>query len=188
MANLKGPGAMTGVNLIARHYDSSVHTNEKTGKTSKFVDVMVDARDQRGQGDKNLHISTRKETGKDGKARYNNSAAYSSEGQFDKIIEATGPNTEPILNKEGEKVGTAYGFKGSLMPSQRGGLIVNTNKPLGQSDFKMEKGTLDNQFEAMKAAKGAAPAQEQAAQAETPAAQAPAAEAAEVQNDEPSFG
>lgn len=194
MANLKGPGAMTDVNLIARVYDSAVYTNEKTGKTTRFVDVMVDARDQRGQGDKNLHISTRKETAKDGKERYNNTAAYSAdqEGQFAKMVEAAGPNGVPVLNKQGEKVGSAFAFKGSLMPASRGGLIVNTNKELKQSDFKMENDTLDKQFAAMKAAKAApdkaAPAAE--AQAETQA-QAPAAEAAEpaqVENDEPAIG
>lgn len=189
MAVLKGPGAMTGVNLVARQYFTSEHTNEKTGKTSKFADVMIDHRDSRGKDQTNLHVSTRKIEGKDGKPRYSNDAAYAAEGQWDKIVAAAGDNVQPILNKEGEQVGNAYGVKASLMKASRGGLIINTNKPLEASDFKMKPKTVDKQFESMKAAKETKAVQ--APQADAPeATQVQAAEvsAAEVSNDEPSFG
>jgi hypothetical protein len=163
MALLKGKGAMTGVNLIAKVYDNGA---TKDGK-SHYADIQVDARDPRGPVQTNLHLKSERVTGPDNKERYANTAPYSV-GQMEEIIKAAGPNKEPLLNKDGEAVGTVYGLKGNVMPASRGtGLVVNT-KSIEASDFKVDANTLDNQFASMKAAKEA--------QASAKEAQAPAPE------------
>src|SRR2546423_1259928 len=100
MAELKGPGAMTGVNLIAKVYDNGRTKDDKT----HFVDVQIDARDPRGPAQTNLHLRSKPIRGDDGKTRFNNGVPYSV-GQLQEIVKAAGPNTEPIL-KDNEKVGT----------------------------------------------------------------------------------
>lgn len=178
MAQLRGPGSMTGVNLLAKVYNNGV---TKDGKTI-FVDAQIDARDQRGPGQINLHLTSQKVTDKDGKTRYNNGAAY-SQGQFEEIARVAGPNFEPITNKDNEVIGKVYAVKANLMPSTKGnGLVVNT-KSLGHSDFKVDGQTLDNQFASMKAAKEAA---KSAQTKEAPAAEAQAA-APEQTADVPLF-
>lgn len=169
-SNLKGKGGFSGVNTVIAAYDKSVHVNEKTGATTQWLDVQVDARDPRGKDDTNLHLySERQEV--DGKTRYGNGAAY-SERQFGVIREAAGPNHEPILNKDGEQVGTLYAVKADVTKAANGrGLIINTKADkdgkvhVGPADFKVEKDTLANQFEAMRVARGSrqAPAPEQQA-------------------------
>lgn len=148
MALLKGKGAMTGVNLIAKVYDNGA---TKDGK-SHYADVQVDARDSRGPEQSNLHLKSERVTGPNGQERFTNTAPYSV-GQMEEIIKAAGPNKEPLLNKAGEAVGTVYGFKGNVMPASRGtGLVVNT-KSVEASEFKVDANTLDAQFTSMKAAK-----------------------------------
>ncbi|MEU3047801.1 hypothetical protein ABZ705_15010 [Streptomyces sp. NPDC006984] len=182
MALLKGKGAMTGVNLIAKVYKNGV---TKDGK-SQYADVQVDARDPRGPEQTNLHLKSDRVQGEDGKVRYNNGAPYST-GQMEEIVKAAGPNTEPILNKDGNEVGTIYGFKGNVMPATRGtGLVVNT-KSVEASEFKVDDKTLDNQFASMRAAREARAAAKES-QAQAPAPEAKQEQAAEVEVDEPAVG
>ncbi|MFD4475833.1 hypothetical protein ACFWPU_06925 [Streptomyces sp. NPDC058471] len=182
MAILKGKGAMTGVNLIAKVYKNEV---TKDGK-SQYADVQLDARDPRGPEQTNLHLKSDRVPGEGGKVRYNNGAPYST-GQMEEIVKAAGPNTEPILNKDGTEVGTIYGFKGNVMPATRGtGLVVNT-KSVEASEFKVDDKTLDNQFASMRAAREArAAAKESQAQAPAPAPETKQEQAAEV--EEPAVG
>ncbi|MFD2794656.1 hypothetical protein ACFS27_13950 [Promicromonospora vindobonensis] len=176
MALLKGKGAMTGVNLIAKVYKNG-RTHD--GKT-QYADVQVDARDSRGPEQTNLHLKSERYKTDDGKTGFNNGAPYSI-GQLEEIVKAAGPNTEPILDKDGNEIGTLYGLKGNVMPASRGtGLVVNT-KSVQASEFKIDSTTLDNQFASMRAAREAqeaaretqvdAPAQEteQAVAVEEPA-------------------
>lgn len=177
MAQLKGPGAMTGVNLVVKTFDNNV---TKDGKT-QYLDVQVDARDQRAPGQNNLHLISERVDKDDGEVRYNNGAPYSM-GQFDAIRKAAGPNVEPIM-KDGERIGAAFGVKANLMPSSKGnGLIINT-KTVKPSDFKVDGTTLDAQFKSMTAAKEA-----KQAQAPAVADQAPAAQAEQSAELEPQVG
>lgn len=182
MAQLKGKGAMTGVNLIAKVYDNG---KTKDGKT-QYADVQVDARDSRGPGQTNLHLKSERVKGEDGTVRYNNSAPYSV-GQMDEIIKAAGPNQEPLLDKEGNKVGTLYGVKGNVMPATRGnGLVVNT-KSVEPSEFKVDAKTLDNQFESMRSARDAQAASKEN-QAAAPEQTQEAEQAVETEVEEPAVG
>lgn len=177
MAQLKGKGAMTGVNLVAKVYDNGA---TKDGK-SHYADVQVDARDSRGPGQTNLHLKSERVKTDNG-VRYNNSAPYSV-GQLDEIKKAAGPNTEPLLDKDGNAVGTLYGFKGNVMPASRGtGLVVNT-KEVSSSEFKVDKDTLDNQFAAVREAKT-----ERATNQEAQAAEATAEATAPEADSEAAFG
>lgn len=181
MAQLRGPGSMTGVNLLAKVYDNGV---TKDGKF-RFVDAQIDARDQRGPAQTNLHLTSQRVTDKDGKTRYNNGAAYST-GQFEEIVKAAGPNFEPITNKDGEEIGRIFAVKANVMPSTKGnGLVLNT-KSLDQSDFKVDGKTMDNQFASMKGAKEAADAAKASQAQEAPATEAQA-EAPEQSTDVPLF-
>lgn len=180
MALLKGKGAMTGVNLIAKVYKNGV---TKDGKT-QYADVQLDARDPRGPEQTNLHLKSDRIKGENGKVRYNNGAPYST-SQMEEIARAAGPNTEPILDKDGNEVGTIYGFQGSVMPATRGtGLVVNT-KSVEASEFKVDNNTLDNQFASMRAAHEAQAAAKDS-QAQAPALDAEQQQAVEV--DEPAVG
>lgn len=150
MALLKGKGAMTGVNLLAKVYDNG---KTKDGK-SHYADIQVDARDPRGPEQINLHLKSERVQRPDGEQGYTNTAPYSI-GQMEEIIKAAGPNKEPLLNQANETVGTVYGFKGNVMPATRGtGLVVNT-KSLEASEFKVDAKTVANQFASMKEAKKA---------------------------------
>lgn len=167
MAQLKGPGAMTGVNLVVKTFDNNVTRNGKT----QYLDVQVDARDQRAPGQNNLHLISERVDKDDGEVRYNNGAPYSTR-QFDTIRQAAGPNIEPIMNKDNEQIGAVFGVKADLMPSSKGnGLIINT-KTVKPSDFKVDGTTLDAQFASMTAAKEAKQAQAPAVGDPAPAAQA----------------
>ncbi|MFE7117384.1 hypothetical protein ACFU99_18420 [Streptomyces sp. NPDC057654] len=180
MALLRGRGAMTGVNLIAKVYKNGVTKNGKT----QYADVQLDARGPHGQGQTNLHLVSDQVQGEDGEVRYNNGAPYST-GQMAEIVKAAGPNTEPILNEDGNEIGTLYGFKGNVMPATRGtGLVVNT-KSVGASEFKVDDKTLDKQFASMRAAREARAAAK-GPQAQTPAPEAEQGRAAGV--DEPVAG
>ncbi|MFD7537477.1 MULTISPECIES: hypothetical protein [unclassified Streptomyces] len=185
MALLKGKGAMTGVNLIAKVYKNGVTKNG----TSQYADVQLDARDSRGPEQTNLHLKSDRVQDEDGKVRYEHDAPYSI-GQIKEIVKAAGPNTEPILNRQGAEVGTLYGFKGNVMPASRGtGLVVNT-KSVEASEFKVDNKTLDNQFASMRNASASRAAtkksQAQAASArETKQAQGAEAKA---EIDEPALG
>ncbi|MFJ7416467.1 hypothetical protein ACIQWZ_37560 [Streptomyces sp. NPDC098077] len=180
MAVLKGKGAMTGVNLIAKVYKNGV---TKDGKT-QYADIQIDVRDPRGPEQTNLHLKSERHKGEDGKVRYNNGAPYST-NQMEEIAAAAGPNTEPILNKDGNEVGKLYGFKGNVMPATRGsGLVVNT-KSVEASEFEVDSSTLDTQFTSMRAAREAQAAAK-ASQAQAPALDAEQQQA--VQVDEPAVG
>ncbi|MFJ8212580.1 hypothetical protein [Streptomyces sp. NPDC096033] len=182
MALLRGPGAMTGVNLIAIAYKKGFTSNGK----SQYADIQLDARDLRGPKQTNLHLKSDRVQGEDGKVRYNNGAPYST-GQMEEIARAAGPNTEPILDKDGNEIGTIYGFKGNVMPATHGtGLVVNT-KSVEASEFKVDSKTLDHQLASMRAARRA----QAAAKESQPPASAPETEreqAAEVEVDQPTVG
>lgn len=180
MALLKGKGAMTGVNLIAKVYKTGV---TKDGK-SQYADVQLDARDPRGPEQTNLHLKSDRVQGENGKVRYNNGAPYST-GQMEEIVKAAGPNTEPILDKGGNEVGIIYGFKGNVMPATRGtGLVVNT-KSVEASEFKVDDKTLNNQFASMRTAREAQAAAK-GTQAQALALEGEQEQAVEV--DEPAVG
>lgn len=176
MTNLRGPGAMTDVNLIARTFNNST---TKDGKESQYLDVQVDARDPRGKGQTNLHLISER-TEFEGKARYNNSAPYTKK-QFDAIKEAAGDNLTPIVNKDGEEIGTMYAVKASVMPAGTGkGLVINTSKPMTTSEFKVDGKTMTGQMESVKEAKAAKAAAKEAA-APAPEAEQQVEQAAELE-------
>ncbi|MFH7596035.1 hypothetical protein WDV06_13155 [Streptomyces racemochromogenes] len=182
MALLKGPGAMTGVNLIAIAYKKGFTRD----RTSQYADVQLDARDLRGPKQTNLHLKSDRVQGEDGKVRYTNGAPYSTR-QMEEIAEAAGPNTEPILDKDGNEIGTIYGFKGNVMPATRGtGLVVNT-KSVEASEFMVDSRTLDRQSASMRAAREAQAAARES-QARTSAPETGREQATEVEVDQPTIG
>lgn len=186
MANFRGKGSMGGVNILARTFHNAA---TKDGK-AQFIDMQMDHRDAQAAGQTNLHLTSSKSKDENGKTVYNNSSAYST-SQYEAIQEKAGPNTEPIVNKDGEEIGQVLAFKANVMPSPKGnGALVNT-KTLDQSDHKLESNTLDNQYGAMKEATEAAKAN-RAAQKDAPEAAAettaPEAEAAEAESNEPALG
>lgn len=165
MANLKGPGSMKAVNLIAVTFPNSV---TKDGK-SRYLDVQIDARDTRGPAQTNLHLVTERVTDKAGKRRINNGAPYST-AQFEALKEAAGTNTVTLPN--GAEV---YSVKADLMPSSRKSGLVLNSKTLEASEFQIDDKVLDNQFASVKAAKAAKEAEAASVEASAPQADAEAA-------------
>lgn len=199
MVQLRGKGSMTGVNLLVKVYDNGV-----TKKGSHYADVSVDHRDPQAEGQTNLHlVSTKTVDDKTGVVSYNNSAPY-SKAQFEALVGTAGPNTERHLNKAGDKeLGSVFAVKADLMPASNGqGLVINTNKPILQSEFKVGPETLNEFHTAMTAAKTERDAKAAAAKEAAPVAPAPEAAPAEkvadanvpmfadtsVEADAPSFG
>ena len=167
---------MTDVNLVAVTYDNST---TKDGKESQYLDVQVDGRDPRGKGQTNLHLVSER-TEFEGKTRYNNSAPYTKK-QFDAIKEAAGDNKTPVINKDGQEVGTLYAVKASVMPAGTGkGLVINTAKPMSTSEFKVDAKTLTGQMDAVRDAKAAKAAAKEAA-APAPEAEQQVEQAAELE-------
>lgn len=183
MANLKGPGSMKGVNLVAVTFPNSVTRDGK----SRYLDVQVDAKDPRGPGQTNLHLVTERVKDKQDQDRINNGAPYST-AQFAAIKEAAGTNVVTLPN--GAEV---YSVKADLMPSSRKtGLVLNT-KTVVASDFTNDAKVLDNQFASVKEAKDAKAAQAAADKAAETQATAPQADAAVAdvsldKADEPALG
>lgn len=174
MANLKGPGSMKAVNLIAVTYPNN---RTKDGK-SQYMDVQIDARDSRGPEQSNLHLVTQR-VEHEGKTRINNGAPYSA-AQFEQIKAAAGTNFVKLPS--GAEV---YAVKADVMPAGRNSGLVLNSKSLAASEHTIDAKVLDNQFASAKAAKEARAAS-QAAEAEAQA-QAPQAEAAEAKVDEPAL-
>ncbi|QWF85666.1 hypothetical protein HUW46_09121 [Amycolatopsis sp. CA-230715] len=173
---------MQGVNLLAKVLDKSTTRDGKT----HYVDVQVDARDPRVRGQTNLHLKSEPVQGADGKRRFNNDLPYSVR-QLQEMAEAAGENHEPVLNKDGQKIGTLYGFKSDVMPAMRAtGLVVKT-KSAQPSDFRVDDKTLDNQFDSMRAAREARN-KATAAQASAPAAEQTVEAVQPVAMDEPAVG
>lgn len=105
---------------------------------------------------------------------------------MEEIVKAAGPNTEPINDKDGNQIGTLYGFKGNVMPASRGvGLVVNT-KSVEASEFKVDSNTLDNQFASMRAAREAQASQQAQAPGQTAEVEQAVEQTAEV--EEPAVG
>lgn len=176
---------MKGVNLLAFTYDNN---KTKDGKESQYLDVQVDYRDSKlpaEESDFHLYSKLDPKPGPNGEKRYNNGVRY-YKSQYDAIKKIAGPNREPRLNREGEKVGDVYAFKADLMRKQTEGLgwqyIVNT-KTLEQSDFRMDTNTLENQRKAASAHKQVRLARE-AEEAKTKE-QEPAVDAQTTAKDEP---
>lgn len=181
MAQLKGEGSMTGVNLVIVTYDNNV---TKDGK-SQYLDAQVNAQDSRGPEQSNLHLVTNRSKDDSGKERFSNGAPYSMK-QFEAIKEAAGANHVKL-----ESGASVYAVKANVMPAGRGnGLVLNT-KSLTASDFQIGDNVIEAQRESTKAAKEARAAAREAdgPQADSPEvqAEAPAAEAAEVAVDEPAM-
>ncbi|KIA73391.1 hypothetical protein ANMWB30_23180 [Arthrobacter sp. MWB30] len=175
MAQLKGEGSMTGVNLIVVTYDNNA---TKDGKT-QYLDAQINAQDARGPEQTNLHLVTNRSEA-DGKTRFSNGAPYSTK-QFEAIKEAAGDNY--VRLDSGAHV---YAVKANVMPASRGnGLVINT-KSLASSDFGIDEHVIEAQRDSSKAAKEA---REAAVEAGAPEAQAegPEVEAAEATVDEPAM-
>lgn len=177
MAMLKGKGAMTSVNLLAKTFNNNVTTDGKT----RYLDVQIDHRDPRGPDQTNLHLVSQRTQDEGGTTRYNNGAPY-SKGQFVKIVDAAGPNSEPIV-KDGQEIGRVYAIKANVMPASKGNGLVLNSETLTQSDFKVDAATMDGQFASMKTAREAAGKDPQQ-DAGTPAA---ATQAAAEHGDVPLF-
>lgn len=148
MADLKGEGAFKGVNLVAKTFTNNA---SKDGK-HQYLDVQVDARDARGPGQTNLHLVAKRQKMPSGEPGYNNSARYTA-SQYEAMQQIAGPNTEPIVNEQGQEIGKVMCFKADLMKNPSGpGLLANT-QTLAQADFRVDDKTMDGQFESMAEAK-----------------------------------
>ena len=189
MLGAKGQGPMSEVPLVVNDYDSGFSTHPETGNVTRYPDIRVHPDDPRAEGQTTLALRTKKQEA----GQYSNGVAM-AESQMKSIAEAAGPEgTTPLLNKDGEQVGTTYAVTADLMyASGKGNGLVPNTKTLKASDPEYgvqptaDGKTINNRiFEAQTAAKEAkeaaaaeAEAPEPEPEAAAPAKKAPAKKAA----------
>lgn len=181
MAQLKGPGSMTDVNLVAVWYDNGVSKDKDGNVKSQFIDFQVDSRDPRGPGQTNLHLVSERQTRKDGTKGWNVNAGYAATSkdperpsQLEAIKAAAGDNITKMPN--GSTVAT---LKASVKPSTHvSGLVVSTDKPMGPSDHEVHPDIINDQFASVNAAKAVVEAKKEAAKEAAPVEAGVEAEAA----------
>lgn len=200
-----GEGSTKGVNLVVSAYDNGAWSKEGKDKdgndvtrSGHFVQQAIHPDDPRAAGQ--VFLGLKSVPQEDG--RYNkNENLYPS--QMEALIAAAGDNTSPLLNKDGERVGTNYGVKADVMfaggkadkdgnKSTRYALLNSkTLEPSELSVAEIDGKTIhDRMFESQAEAKAARDAaREQGKDAPQAQAQAEAAqEQVEAVTDEPELG
>ncbi len=181
MLGAKGQGPMSEVPLVVNDYESGFSTHPETGNVTRYPDIRVHPDDPRAEGQTTLALRTKKQEA----GQYSNGVAM-AESQMKSIAEAAGPEgTTPLLNKDGEQVGTTYAVTADLMyASGKGNGLVPNTKTLKASDPEYgvqptaDGKTINNRiFEAQTAAKEAKEAAAAEAEAPEPEAEAPAKKA-----------
>ncbi|WP_435109314.1 hypothetical protein [Nocardiopsis synnemataformans] len=138
MVNLRradyGPAATKAVNLVAIFYNSAVVRDpESNAVEAVYLDNRLHPEDRRAPGQSSLALVTTKDAGT--RSGYNTMARFTPK-QARAIREAAGSNTTPVLNKNGEQVGIAFGYQADLFFSKKeGGAIpkITTVRPSGLS-------------------------------------------------------
>lgn len=176
-----GKNATKDVNLVVMAYDSSVSKDDEGNVRGHYLDVAIHPDDPRAEGQRNLHLVSRKD--EKSPSGVNNNVKYQA-SQMDKIKEAAGKNTAPIKTKEGKRVGTSYGVVADVLLKNGTGGILNT-QDIKRSDLSVAaKGGKDirgRMIDSMKVAKEAAPAKT----AEPKAKESKGAKAKEAGDDQP---
>ena len=172
--NYKCKGGNLDRNFVVVFYEAG-RFDGQGGKN--YVDVMVDARDQKIPETpgyhSNLHIGTHAKKVKDEKGAWvdavdpktgqkedSNYQTY-SDTQMDALKKAAGDNFVRIPGKVDEKGvqhsdTLVYGVKGNIFAGKNGGSLINIGlkegaKALAPSDFKITETTLQDQYDFMKA-------------------------------------
>lgn len=143
------PDASTkGVNMIVSIYDKGgVGTAvSKNGKATNLYNLDVAVNQEPGanpnlrpQYNEHLHTSYDKKSG-----QFSNTTPY-YESQMGQIMEAAGQNTQPILDKDGEKIGNAFAVKANVM--FKGRQAIMDTKSLEPSDVELQPNWQDVQFQ-----------------------------------------
>lgn len=184
-----GEGATKGVDLVVSVYDNGHWSKEVPGKDGAkptkregvFVQQTVHPDSPIAAGQ--TYLGLKAVPGDNGRVNTNENLATS---QFAKVVEAAGDNTSPLLNAEGEQVGTNYGVKADIMfgGAKKGSdgkagarYALLNSKTLAPSDLSVapqgDQTINDRIFASQAEAKAARTA---AAEAEAPQADAPAVE------------
>lgn len=211
MVNFRGARRddIKGMDVMVKAYDSSKVT-AKNGAEIRYLDVQAlqieGANPNLPRQDYHeAHFFSRA----DEKGGFNTNVAYGPK-QFESIVAAAGDNAQPLLNKDGEKVGTVYALKGDLLRTnykkvdENGKTVLNdkgkpvydkergtksvilTNPEPMPADFKMPENIVNAQFEALRENHEAIVASREAQQNEPEAGVDKEAEAAvENEMDEP---
>lgn len=192
MAYLKGDKTFTGRNLVGTIRKVPAR-DPKPGKAEFFyaVDAQLDLRDPRCARETNPHLESHpyETTAPDGGKTQgvSHSRVYSVK-QGEAMMKAFA--VQPALDQKGNPIPDTFEFAGKAdlcMPRPREvdgkkvpatGVLINTAKEMGASDFPLEPDTMKNQYAAKMQAKAARDNERKAAK-EGPAA--PAKEAAEAQ-------
>ena len=172
--NYKCKGGNLDRNFVVVFYEA-MRFDGQGGKN--YVDVMVDARDQKIPETpgyhSNLHIGTHAKKVKDekgawvdavdpqtGQKEYSNYQTY-SDSQMEALKKAAGDNFVRIpgkVDKDGKQHSDTlvYGVKGNIFAGKNGGSLINIGlgkdaQPLSPSDFKITETTLQDQYDFMKA-------------------------------------
>lgn len=187
MAQIPKGGTTKDLTMVATMYDSAKYTNEKTGKTTRWLDVRIAQFPGANPDMPNQEVpSLYCEKGKDG--RVETGKPY-YEGQVEAMREASGDNVQPLLDKNGEKVGEVFVFNADVMLKQQ---VINskTITPIPEG-LEVPDNVAEVEFQICKEireAKAAAKAKEdKPKEAEAPQAEAEAQAEAPQADNEPDF-
>lgn len=135
MAILRGQGAFKDVNLIV-FAPTNGSGKSKDGKTNgKYLDVQVDQSLKNpnkvligeAQADTNPHLASRKVQHPSG-GEYVSHRVFYKQSQLEAIANAAGQNYTREIT--GEKPGTVYGVRASLLKNAKGELLIDTSKEM----------------------------------------------------------
>ena len=151
MAILRGQGAFKDVNLIV-FAPTNGSGKSKDGKTNgKYLDVQVDQSLKNpdkvltgeAQADTNPHLTSRKVQHPSG-GEYVSHRVFYQQSQLEAIANAAGKNYTRGI--KGEKPGTVYGVRASLLKNAKGELLIDTSKEMTHSkNPKFTKTILERQ-------------------------------------------
>ena len=151
MAILRGQGAFKDVNLIV-FAPTNGSGKSKDGKTNgKYLDVQVDQSLKNpdkvltgeSQADTNPHLTSRKVQHPSG-GEYVSHRVFYKQSQLEAIANAAGKNYTREI--KGEKPGTVYGVRASLLKNAKGELLIDTSKEMTHSkNPKFTKTILERQ-------------------------------------------
>lgn len=153
----RGENATKAVEQVACFYDNAIY--EKDGKVvAQYAEIWGHPDSEIGKNQTNLALVSERQE-RNGKTTFNHSISLYP-NQVQQILEVAGDNVAPLLDKNGNKVGTIVGYKSDLMRVERNGKVIGlmpNTKTLQPSDLSVAevdgKDIRSRIFEAMREAK-----------------------------------
>lgn len=145
-----------GVNVLVTALDRHRGPADADGRRVQDIDAQVDYRDPQGRTQTNPHLAVTQEAAPSGGRVPRTTSPYSST-EVESIARAAGQRgTFELRDLAGQRVGMLYAVKADLVPvDQRHGAGLRVDaRTASRSDFDVDLGTRDAQFQNMLWARG----------------------------------